>query len=326
MKKKRILIKYGGNAMTSDELKKEIAAIITQISKAGVEVVLVHGGGPFINKALEAAGIVSEFFDGQRHTTAEALVHIEKALKGEVNSTLVGLLNRTGLRAVGLSGKDGLMVTAEKRWHTRIGDGNQVGNADENAGGKEGEIEDDNKGGNGDDNGGVTESGIEGGNKSGNGDDNAGEKEVRIDLGQVGNVISVDPLLINLMLSNGYIPVIACIASDAAGNDYNINADMLAGHIAAALTVDQYIVLTDVDGLFRNFPDPGSLIREIGLSELPRLYRDVVRGGMIPKVQSCEIALKGGVGRAVMLNGTKPAQIRELVLENGTPGTVILIK
>jgi acetylglutamate kinase len=312
MKKKRILIKYGGNAMTSDELKKEIAAIIAQISKAGVEVVLVHGGGPFINKALEAAGIVSDFFDGQRHTTAEALVHIEKALKGEVNSTLVGLLNRTGLRAVGLSGKDGMMVTAEKRWHTRIEGGNEVGNADGNEVGNGGGIEDGNNGGNDDGNEGV------------NGDDNADGNEVRIDIGQVGNVIAVDPLLINLMLSNGYIPVIACIASDTAGNDYNINADMLAGHIAAALTVDEYIVLTDVDGLFRNFPDPGSLIREIGLSDLPGLYRDVVRGGMIPKVQSCEIALKGGVGRAVMLNGTKPAQIKELVLEQGTPGTVIL--
>lgn len=275
MKKKRILIKYGGNAMTSDDLKKEIAAIIAQISKAGVEVVLVHGGGPFINKALEAAGIVSEFFDGQRYTTAEALVHIEKALKGEVNSSLVGLLNRTGLRAVGLSGKDGMMVTAEKRWHTRSGS----------------EHEDENEG--------------------------------KIDIGQVGNVIAVDPLLIDLLLSNGYTPVIACIASDMAGNDYNINADMLAGHIAAALKVDEYIVLTDVDGLFRNFPDPGSLITEIGLSELPELYRDVVRGGMIPKVQSCEIALKGGVKRAVMLNGTKPTQIRELVLEQGAPGTVI---
>ena len=279
MKKKRILIKYGGNAMTSDELKKEIAAIIAQVSKAGVEVVLVHGGGPFINKALEAAGIVSEFFDGQRHTSAEALAHIEKALKGDVNSSLVGLLNRNGLRAVGLSGKDGMMVTAEKRWHTGIGgESNGVGTR---------------------------------------------ENEARIDLGQVGNVIAVDPLLINLMLSNGYIPVIACIASDTAGNDYNINADMLAGHIAAALKADEYIVLTDVDGLFRNFPDAGSLIREIGLSDLPVLYRDVVRGGMIPKVQSCEIAVKGGVGRAVMLNGTKPALIRELVLDGGTPGTVI---
>jgi acetylglutamate kinase len=271
MKKKRILIKYGGNAMTSDELKKEIAAIIAQISNAGVEVVLVHGGGPFINKALEAAGIVSGFFDGQRHTTSEALVHIEKALKGEVNSSLVGLLNRTGLRAVGLSGKDGMMVTAEKRWHTSL----------------------------------------------------EGNVEVRTDIGHVGNVIAVDPRLINLMLSNGYIPVIACIASDAAGNDYNINADMLAGHIAAALKADEYIVLTDVDGLFRNFPDAGSLIREIGLSDLPGLYRDVVRGGMIPKVQSCEIAVSGGVGRAVMLNGTKPALIRELVMDGGTPGTVI---
>ena len=308
MKKKRILIKYGGNAMTSDALKNEIAAIIAQISKAGVEVVLVHGGGPFINKALEAAGIVSEFFDGQRYTTAEALVHIEKALKGEVNSSLVGLLNRTGLRAVGLSGKDGMMVTAEKRWHTRTG------------GEHEGESKLESKG---HDEGGKGEFGDKKDEIKGQKDEIEDGNEGKIDIGLVGNVIAVDPLLIDLMLSNGYTPVIACIASDMAGNDYNINADMLAGHIAAALNVDEYIVLTDVDGLFRNFPDPGSLIREISLSDLPELYRDVVRGGMIPKVQSCEIALKGGVGRAVMLNGTKPAQIRELVMEQGAPGTVI---
>ena len=299
--------------MTSDELKKEIAAIIAQVSKAGVEVVLVHGGGPFINKALEAAGIVSEFFDGQRHTTAEALVHIEKALKGDVNSSLVGLLNRNGLRAVGLSGKDGMMVTAEKRWHTRLGGESKGEGTHEN----ERENQSGDEGGKGEN---LDE--IEGENGGGKGE-NDGGNEVRIDIGQVGNVIAVDPLLINLMLSNGYIPVIACIASDAAGNDYNINADMLAGHIAAALKADEYIVLTDVDGLFRNFPDAGSLIREIGLSDLPALYRDVVSGGMIPKVQSCEIAVKGGVGRAVMLNGTKPALIRELVMDEGTPGTVI---
>jgi acetylglutamate kinase len=271
MDNRRILIKYGGNAMISEELKTQIAGIIRKLHGNGFQVILVHGGGPFINKALQTAGITSEFFDGQRHTSQEALAHIEKSLKGEVNSSLVGLLNRAGLRAVGLSGKDGMMVTAEKRWHTRM-------------------VED---------------------------------VEERTDLGHVGNVVDVDPTLIELMLANGYVPVIACIASDTEGRDYNINADMLAGHMAASLRADHYIVLTDVDGLFSDFPDPESLLRKVQLADLPGLYESVIHGGMIPKVQSCEIALKGGVGKAVMLNGTKPGQIIEYLMEGREHGTEI---
>lgn len=258
--------------MISEDLKTGIAGIIRDLSEQGYEMILVHGGGPFINRELEKAGIISEFFDGQRHTSPEALAHIEKSLKGEVNSSLVGLLNRSGLRAVGLSGKDGMMVTAEKRWHLRI----------------------------------------------------VNEEEQRTDLGQVGNVVDVDPELIELLLQHGYVPVIACIASDTEGNDYNINADMLAGHIAASLLADHYIVLTDVDGLFRNFPDPASLIRTVSVDELPELYRNVIRGGMMPKVWSCEVALKGGAGRAVMLNGTKPEEILNY-LDGGKAGTEIVL-
>jgi acetylglutamate kinase len=267
-----ILIKYGGNAMLSEELKKGIADVVADLHRAGFEIVLVHGGGPFINKALEAAGIVSEFFDGQRYTTAEALSYIEKELKGEVNSSLTGLMNRAGLRAVGLSGKDGRMVTAVKRWHTKR---------------------------------------------------TAGPEE-KIDIGMVGDVAVVDPSLIRLLLQNGYTPVIACIAADEAGNEYNVNADMLGGHIAAALQADEYIVLTDVDGLFRNFPDPASIISQITIDELPELYKKVITGGMIPKVQSCEIAVRGGAHRALMMNGTKPELIRSYLLEGHPAGTVLV--
>jgi acetylglutamate kinase len=273
MENRRILIKYGGNAMTSDDLKTRIAGVIRDLHAEGFEIILVHGGGPFINKALETAGIVSEFFDGQRFTSTEALAHIETVLKGEVNSSLVGLLNRAGLRAVGLSGKDGMMVTAEKRWHLAR--------------------------------------------------NSAGDEE-KIDIGRVGNVVAVDPGLIESLLARRYVPVIACIASDTAGNDYNINADMLAGHIAASLKTDHYIVLTDVDGLFRDFPDPDSLLHRVATGELPALYGSVIRGGMIPKVKSCEIALAVGARKAVILNGTKPAQIREYLLDDIQHGTQIV--
>ena len=269
MQKKRVLIKYGGNAMLNDDLKKEIAKKIKVLHNNDIQVVLVHGGGPFINKALEEAGIRSEFVEGHRYTSLEALSYIEKTLKGEVNSSLVSVLNKQGLRAVGLSAKDGHMVEAVKRYHT------------------------DKKGDN-------------------------------VDLGQVGDVKTVDPSLIDTLLAKGFTPVITCIASDNEGNDYNINADMLAGNLAARLGVEEYIVLTDVDGLYRNYPDPDSIISTLSMHHLPDLYNTIVKGGMIPKIESCEVALKGGASRAVILNGTKPEQVEDYVLSDKKPGTTII--
>lgn len=266
---KLVLIKYGGNAMLNETLQNRIAQQVKLLTEQNIKVVLVHGGGPFINKALDRAGITSEFIDGHRHTTPQALRQIETTLKGEVNSQLVGIFNRAGLKAVGLSGKDGQMVIAKKRWHTSSTDG------------------------------------------------------TKIDLGQVGDVKSIEQDLINKLLVNGFTPVITCIASDEDGVDYNINADMFAGHLAAALNVDAYIVLTDVDGLYRNYPDPSSIISSISLSEISELYNTIIKGGMIPKIESCEISLNGGAGRAVILNGTKPEQIEEYAIHQQTVGTTI---
>jgi acetylglutamate kinase len=273
MESRKVLIKYGGNAMVSDELKLAIAQKIKQLKEHNIQVVLVHGGGPFINKALESSGIVTEFFDGHRHTSLEALTCIERTLKGEVNSSLVNLLNKQGLRAVGLSGKDGKMVRAKKRWHIQK-----------------------NKGGN----------------------------ESRIDLGQVGDVEQVDVSLLSLLLEGGFTPVITCIASDAEGNDYNINGDVFAGKIASALRVDEYVVLTDVDGLFLKFPDPASIVRELPLSTLAEYYGTVIQGGMIPKISSCEAALKEGVEKVIIMNGTKPEQITDYLLHQKKTGTTLI--
>lgn len=269
MHNKTILIKYGGNAMLNEALQNEIAEKIKALVEQKIQVVLVHGGGPFINKALETAGIESTFIDGHRYTTPQALTKIETTLKGEVNSQLVGIFNRAGLKAVGLSGKDGQMVIAKKRWHIDATNGS------------------------------------------------------KIDLGQVGDVKSIEQNLINKLLINGFTPVITCIASDEAGVDYNINADMFAGHLAAALKVDAYIVLTDVDGLYKDYPDPSSIISEISLSEISELYNTVIKGGMIPKIESCEISLNGGAVRAVILNGTKPEQIEEYAVHQQQVGTTI---
>jgi len=269
---RKVLIKYGGNAMINQSLKDKIAQKVKALYDEGVQVILVHGGGPFINKALESAGIDSSFYDGQRHTSREALHYIEKTLKGEVNSSLVGALNRAGLYAIGLSGKDGQCVTATKRWHKgQDADGNPI----------------------------------------------------KVDLGQVGDVKKVDVRLLHLLMDRGYTPVLTCIASDSLGNDFNINADVFAGKIAAALKVDDYIVLTDVDGLFRNYPDPKSIIKELNVKDLPQYYKTVIQGGMIPKMESCSDAIKAGVKRAIILNGTEPDQIKAYILEKEKIGTTI---
>lgn len=266
MTRRKVLIKYGGNAMINEKLQEQIAHQIKALQQHNFQVVLVHGGGPFIHQALEEAGIASEFFEGQRKTTKEALAVIERTLKGDVNSSLVHIFNRVGINSVGLSGKDGQTVRAEKK-QLKSKDGSLI------------------------------------------------------DLGQVGEITSVNPKLLRLLLEGGFLPIITCLGSDAAGNDYNINGDVFAGKIASALEVDDYIVLTDVDGLYKDYPDPASIITRLSLSQLPSLYHTVITGGMIPKIQSCEAAVASGVKRAVILNGTKPEQLSESLLKNKPLGT-----
>lgn len=266
---KRILIKYGGNAMQNESLKSAIAKNVAALSKQGIEVVIVHGGGPFINAALEAANIQSEFVGGQRYTSTQALALIERTLKGQVNASLVSAFNRAGLKSVGLSGKDAACVQVEKRIIR-------------------------------------------------------GEDGRERDLGHVGDVVHVDAKLPELLLNQNMTPIFACIASDKQHNDYNVNADMFAGHLAAALRVDYYVVLTDVDGLYRNFPDPKSILPTITVSALEAAYGEIIQGGMIPKMESCAIALKHGAYRAVVLNGTKPEQLTDFLLREEQIGTTIL--
>lgn len=266
-----VLIKYGGNAMLNESLQRAVVDSIRRLREAGVRVVIVHGGGPFIKKMLRLVKIESEFIGGHRKTTPEALRYIEMALKGEVNGVLVNLLNQAGLRAVGLSGKDGQMVIARKRYHR------------------------------------VTENG----------------RTVEHDLGQVGDVERIDTSLVRSLLKADYLPVVTCIASGEDGQDYNINADMFAGHLAGALEADRYLVLTDVDGLMKDLEDPDSLIDSLQLDELDELFGNVIKGGMIPKLESCRIAIEEGAGQATIINGTKPEYILDAALKDQFTGTQI---
>ncbi|WP_192347091.1 acetylglutamate kinase [Algoriphagus sp. Y33] len=270
MSKQRILIKYGGNAMINPQLQQEIAAQIFKLQEAGYEVIMVHGGGPFINKALEKAAIKSHFVDGLRVTEAIAFAEIQKALIGEVNADLISTLNQNKLKAIGLSGKDAGMVRAKKYLHTSA-DGS------------------------------------------------------RVDLGMVGEITDIDNSLINLLCKSGYVPVVACLADGADGTSYNINADTFAGKLAAAVNADQLIVLTDVDGLFLNYPDPASIIDQLNETTVKAHMGTTIQGGMIPKIQSCMLALQEGVKKAIILNGTKPKQISDYVIDREKIGTTLTL-
>jgi acetylglutamate kinase len=266
-----IVIKYGGNAMTEESLKTKVLQNICQLQDRGFHVVIVHGGGPFIQKILGQVNIQSEFIDGHRKTTKEALKYVEMALKGEVNSSLVSILNQMGQKAVGLSGKDGRMAIAQKRFHHK----------------------------------------------------NINGKIEKIDIGQVGDITEINTDLISLLLQNNFLPVVTCIAADNKGNEYNINADMFAGNMAGALSAKQFIILTDVDGLLMDKDDPSTIIRNLSISQTNELISNgTIQGGMIPKIESCIVALNSGAKSSRIINGTKPSQITQLA-ENKNIGTTI---
>lgn len=255
--------------MVNDKTKHSVMQNICELHRAGHRVIVVHGGGPFINGILEKVQITSEFVSGHRKTTPEAMKYIEMTLVGEVNTGLVTLINHMGERAVGLSGKDGGLARATRRFH-------QV------------------------------------------------KDEKPVDLGQVGNITKVDPAILFELLDKNYIPIVACVAPDEAGETYNINADMMAGAVAGAVQADQYCVLTDVDGLLMDKDDPTSLISELKYAQVEEMMGKVIVGGMIPKIESCQIALDAGAKAARIINGTEENALTQALIENQPKGTIII--
>lgn len=266
-----VAIKYGGNAMTDQTIKQRVVEDICQLKLIGFRPVVIHGGGPVIQQTLDVAGIESTFIDGHRKTTPEAMKYVEMALRGQVNGDLVRLINLSGQKAIGLSGKDAAMVSAKKRKHV----------------------------------------------------DNTGNMPKEVDLGSVGDVEEIDTSLIHLLLQNDYIPVVAPIGFCEDGKDYNINADMFAGHLAGALKAFSYIVLTNVNGLLADRHEPDSLLRDIPAGELSQHIGKSIEGGMIPKVESCQIAIQKGVHSAKIINGTTPHSLLDALLKEEPVGTQI---
>ncbi len=264
---KIVVVKYGGNAMTDDALKRDFAEDIVFLRYAGFKPVVVHGGGPQISHMLDRLGIHSEFKGGLRVTTDEAMDVVRMVLVGQVQRELVGLINAHGPLAVGLSGEDGGLFTARRTG--AIVDGEEV------------------------------------------------------DLGLVGEVAEVRPEAVLDVIEAGRIPVISSVAPDPDGAVHNVNADTAASALAVALGAEKLLVLTDVEGLYRDWPASDDVIGEISPESLAELMPRLA-SGMVPKMQACLNAVTGGVPRATVVDGREPhAVLLEIFTEEGV-GTQVL--
>lgn len=252
-----VVIKYGGSAMQNQELKSEVVQDILFLSCIGLNPVLVHGGGPFINKWLGKLGIKAQFHKGMRVTDSSTMEVVEMVLVGKLNQELVALINRKKGRAVGLSGKDAGLITATSLF-------DQADNF-------------------------------------------------------VGRVNCVNTDIINLLVQKGYIPVIASVAAGLDGSSYNINADTVAGAIAAALKAEKLILLTDTPGIMRSINDPQSLIKFVDILKVDDLKnKKIISGGMIPKVDCCIDAIRQGVKSAHIIDGRiRHALLLEVLTKDG---------
>jgi len=267
---KTIVVKYGGKAMIEEELKEQFAKDIALMKYVGMKPVVVHGGGPQINQMLKRLGREPKFVRGVRVTDRETMEVVEMVLGGTINKEIVARINRHGGKAVGLSGKDGRLITA-RPLHTKP----------------------------------------------------PGPGEERLDLGQVGEVEAIDPQVLNSLDQDRFIPVIAPIGVDSDGKTYNINADLVAGEMAAALKAEKIVILTDVKGILDR---KKQLIPTLPKKEVMRLIKSgVISEGMLPKVQSCLTALEGGVRKAHIINGCVPhALLLEIFTDQGVGSEIVV--
>lgn len=265
---KTVVIKFGGNAMVDEDLKAAFAQDVVFLRHAGLRPVVVHGGGPQISAHLNRLGLESEFKAGLRVTTPETMDVVRMVLAGQVQRELVGLLNRHGPLAVGMTGEDAHTMTATR--HFAEVDGSPV------------------------------------------------------DIGRVGRVTGVDPGAVRALLDDGRIPVISSIARSSDDHHvYNVNADTAAAALAAALGAETLMVLTDVEGLYADWPASDDVISELTASELEKLLPEL-SSGMVPKMEGCLHAVRNGVHTARVLDGrVEHAILLEIFTDEGI-GTMVL--
>lgn len=261
---KTIVIKYGGAAMLDENLKRRFMEDITLLKFIGMNPIVVHGGGPDINHTLNALDIKTEFYNGLRITTDEAMDVVQMVLTGKINKDIVAGINACGGKAVGLCGIDGNVITAHK----------------------------------------IPP--IDG-----------------VDMGHVGEIEKVDTKLLNMLTEDEYIPVIAPIGCGNDGESYNINADTVASAVATSLKAEKLMFLTDIDGIRSNPDDPSTLIYEISSQDVAGMIADgIVYGGMLPKAKACAKAIREGVNRVHIINGTIPHSIILEIFTDSGIGTM----
>ena len=262
-----VVVKYGGHAMADESLRAAFAEDIVFLRYAGLRPVVVHGGGPQISAMLDRLGIDSEFKGGLRVTTPEAMDVVRMVLVGQVGRELVGLLNLHGPLAVGLSGEDAGLFTAERTGP--VIDGEQV------------------------------------------------------DIGLVGDVVKVRPEAVLDLIDAGRIPVVSSVAPDETGVVHNVNADTAAAALAAALDAEKLLVLTDVEGLYRDWPTSDEVIGTIDADELAALL-PTLASGMVPKMQACLDAVRSGVPKASVIDGRIPHSLLLEVFTDEGSGTMVV--
>ena len=286
-----VVIKYGGHAMTDGALQVAFAQDVVFLRYAGLRPVVVHGGGPQISAQLERLGVASTFAAGLRVTTPETMDVVRMVLTGQVNRDVVGLINRHGPFAVGMSGEDANLFTASRR--ETLVDGEPV------------------------------------------------------DIGMVGEIDNVDPAALRVLLADGRVPVVSSVARGAGGEIYNVNADTAAAALAVALGAAKLVVLTDVEGLYAGWgegnsppaqfaaspgakirtgdqvPAAGDVISLLTAADLERLLPGLSTG-MIPKMEACLRAVRGGVPQAHVLDGRLPHSVLLEIFTDSGIGTMVI--
>ena len=265
---KTMVIKYGGNAMTDPALQQDFAEDVVLLKLVGMNPVVVHGGGPQIEAALGRLGKKGEFIQGMRVTDAETMEVVEWVLAGEVQQDIVGLINQAGGKAVGLTGRDGGLIRAQKL--------KMVDNKD---------------------------------------------PSVEHDVGQVGDIVSIDPSVVKALQDDAFIPVISPIGFGEANESYNINADVVAAKLATVLKAEKLLMLTNISGVLNK---AGELLTDLTARRIDELFADgTISGGMLPKIAGALDAAKSGVNAVHIIDGRVPHVLLLEILTDQAFGTMI---